>query len=107
MDLAPQAIQEAGAQLCRRIELLTAALPDYPVARLAGEVDEIRRLALGHGLDTVADIARSLESALAISDGCTIVLPFLEKMREAAECGQLYPGASQAFLAAINQRLYG
>ena len=95
------------SQLCDRIDRIATELPHLSVARLAHEVDDMRRIAAQNGLAAVEDLARSLENALAGSSGGVIAMPFLEGMRDAAECGTLDAKASQTFLAAINQRLYG
>ncbi|MBK8860416.1 MAG: hypothetical protein IPN48_05615 [Sphingomonadales bacterium] len=77
------------------------------VSRLAHEIDELRRIAGDHGLTPVVEIAHRLESELAVSRGGPMVASFLEAMRDAVGCERLDASATQAYLAAINQRLYG
>jgi hypothetical protein len=105
MGIATHALLQVQAQLCERIDKIAMELPHLSIARLAGEVDELRRIAGNHGLAPVVEIARGLESALA--EGSVMVMPFLETMRDAVGCERLDAGASQAYLASINQRLYG
>lgn len=107
MGVAEGALVQAQTRLCERIDKIAMELPHMGVSRLAHEVDELRRIAMDFGLAPVADIARGLESALAGSEGGVMVMPFLETMRDAVECDKLDPATSQAYLAQINQRLYG
>lgn len=107
MGVANGALAQAQTTLCERIDRIAIELPHLTVSRLAHEVDEVRRIAVNFGLSPVADIARGLESALAGSEGGVMVMPFLETMRDAVECDRLDPATSQAYLAQINQRLYG
>lgn len=107
MGNAALRIGEVRGQLCDRIDRIASELPHLSVARLAHEVDDMRRIAAQNGLCAVEDLARGLENALAGSNGAVIALPFLEGMRDAAECGMIDPSASRTMLAAINQRLYG
>ena len=107
MGIAKHALLQVQAQLCERIDRLTTDLPHMTVSRLAHEVDEVRRIAGQYGLTPVVEIARGLESELANSAGGAMVMSFLEKMRDAVGCERLYAAATQTYLAAINQRLYG
>lgn len=107
MGVAADALMQIQAQLCDRIDRLAIELPHMTTSRLAHEVDEVRRIANNYGLTPVVEIARGLESALAGSDGGLMVMSFLETMRDAVGCEQPGPAATQAYLAAINQRLYG
>lgn len=107
MGIAKDALMQVQAQLCERIDLLTTNLPDMTVSRLAHEVDELRRIAGQYGLTPVVEIAHGLESELANSTGAAMAMSFLEKMRDAVGCERLDAAATQTYLAAINQRLYG
>lgn len=107
MGIAKDAVMQAQAQLCERIDLLVNQLPHLSISRLAHEVDELRQIAARHGLAPVVEIAHRLESELAASHGGLMAASFLETMRDAVGCERLDPAATQAYLAAINQRLYG
>lgn len=107
MAMANGAVMQAQAQLCDRIDRIAMELPHLSVSRLAHEIDELRRIALNVGLAPVVEIARGLESALAGSEGGVIAMPFLETMRDAVGCERADAATSQAYLAQINQRLYG
>ena len=107
MGIATNALMQVQAQLCERIDRIAAELPHITIARLALEVDELRRIAANYGLTPVVEIAHGLESELAVSDGSLMVMSFLETMRDAVGCEQLDAAATQTYLAAINQRLYG
>jgi hypothetical protein len=94
----------ARDDICARLDAITAGLP---ARQLAGQINEIRKVAADCGLLPVELLARGLESALAMSDGGIQVRPFLEAMRDAA-CGErVDPAAAQSYLACVNQRLYG
>ena len=107
MGIAKDALMQVQAQLCDRIDRLTMDLPHITVSRLAHEVDELRRIAGQYGLTPVVEIAHGLESELAHSAGGAMAMSFLEKMRDAVGCERLDAAATQTYLAAINQRLYG
>lgn len=107
MGIAKEALMQAQAQLWARIDQLAAGLPQLSISRLAHEIDELRRIAGDHGLTPVVEIAHRLESELAVSRGGPMVASFLEAMRDAVGCERLDASATQAYLAAINQRLYG
>jgi hypothetical protein len=107
MGIAMEALAQAQAQICERIDRLAMELPHITISRLAHEVDDLRRIAGNYGLTPVVEIARGLESALAGSEGSVMVMPFLETMRDAANCDARDPATSTAYLASINQRLYG
>ena len=107
MGIAADALIEIQAQLCDRIDKLAMELPHITISRLAHEVDEVRRIAGDYGLTPVVEIAHGLESALASSEGNLMIMSFLETMRDAVGCDRLDAAATQTYLAAINQRLYG
>ncbi len=107
MGIAKDALMQAQAQLCERIDQLVIDLPRISISRLAHEVDELRKIAGNHGLTPVVEIAHRLESELATSRGGLMAVSFLETMRDAVGCERLDPAATQTYLAAINQRLYG
>ncbi len=107
MGIAKDALMQVQAQLCERIDRLTSDLHQISVSQLAHEIDELRRIAGQYGLTPVVEIAHCLESELAHSAGGAMAMSFLEKMRDAVGCERLDAAATQTYLAAINQRLYG
>lgn len=107
MGIAADTLMQVQTQLCDRIDRIAIELPHLSVSRLAHEVDDLRRIAANHGLAPVVEIARRMESALAASDGGVMAMSFLETMRDAVGCERLDAGATQTYLAAINQRFYG
>lgn len=107
MGMAYDALNQVRAQLCDRIDMLAAQFAHMSVAQLAMQVDDVRRIAHEYGLRPLEDLACGLGSALSSSGGSMIVMPFLESMRDAADCERVDPAAAQSYLAAVNQRLYG
>ena len=95
------------SQLADRIESVTRSLPGWPVHRIAGEIDEIRRTATEHGLATVARIAHVLERRLGEAGGAITARPFLEAMRDAVHIDKIGEDMSALYLAALGQRLNG
>jgi len=93
--------------LCERIERIALELPHMSAGRLAFAVDDIRRIARDNNMRALADLARSLESAIAVTSGATIVLPFLEAMSDAAGCDDADPAIGQSLLASVGLRLHG
>ncbi len=107
MGINQDAVAMIRTQLCSRIDQIAEGMAHIPAAKLAGEIDDIRRIASNYGLVVVADIAHGLESALSRSDGAITILPFLESMRDAVGCDRLEPLASETFLTMVNLRLHG
>lgn len=107
MGIAADTLMQVQAQLCDRIDRIAVEMPHLSVARLATEVDDVRRIAANNGLGLVVEIARRMESALAASDGGMMAMSFLETMRDAVGCDRTDPATTQTYLAAINQRFYG
>ena len=107
MGLGADAKLAVRAELCDRIDQLARELPHINAARLAFAVDDIRRIARDHNLRPLAELARSLENAIADSGGATVVLSFLEAMGDAAGCECIDPSAAQSYLASVGLRLHG
>lgn len=107
MGLGAEAKLAARAALSEQIDRLAYELPHMKPGALAFAVDDIRRIARDNGMITVAELARSLENAIAGSSGATVVLPFLEAMSDAVGCDSLDPAATQSFLASVGLRLHG
>jgi hypothetical protein len=107
MGFADDGMMQVQARLLDRLDQITVELPRMSVARLASEIDELRRLATAHGLMPLAELAHSLENTLACAHTTTLVNPFLDMMRDAVGCEKYDHGTTQTYLAAANQRLYG
>ncbi len=107
MGFADDGMMQIQARLLDRLDQITCELPRMSVARLASEVDEVRRLATAHGLVPLAELAHSLENTLAITPAAVLVHPFLDMMRDAVGCEKYDLSTTQTYLAAANQRLYG
>ncbi len=107
MTAAVNALMQARSQLCDRIDRIASELHDLTLGQLAGQIDDIRRLARENGLLPLESLARGLERALAASDGGVMVGPYLETMRDAAGCERVDAAAAQSYLASVSLRLYG
>ena len=105
MSLGTDARDAVKSELCGRIDRLAAALPHLTPSRLAFAVDDIRRIARDHDLRALAALARGLESAIAMSGGAAMVLPYLEAMSDAAGCESIDPAITQSYLASVGVRL--
>ncbi|MCJ8156477.1 hypothetical protein [Sphingomonas sp. LaA6.9] len=107
MGIAVDALLQVRSGLCDRIDRIAVELPHLSLDQLCANIDEIRSTALDYGLDPVVQIARGLESALADSGRGTMVLPWLDTLRDAAGCQRCDADAGSAWLAAINVRMTG
>jgi len=95
------------ARLLDQIDALAAALPHLSTGQAATQVDELRRVAQEASYPQLADLARGLERALARARSTAFTLPYIEALRAAVGCERADPQVAEAFLASINQRLYG
>ncbi len=95
------------SHLADRIDSVTRSLSGWPVHRIAGEIDDIRRTATEHGLATVARLAHVLEHRLGEAGGAITALPFLEAMRDAVHVDTGGEDMSGLYLAALGQRFNG
>lgn len=95
------------SQLADRIESVVRSLNGWPIHRIAGEIDDIRRTATAHGLATVARLAHVLEHRLGEAGGVVTALPFLEAMRDAVHVDADGTDVSGLYLAALGQRFNG
>lgn len=107
MGLGTQTKLAARACLSERIDRLAHELPHMKPGVLAFAVDDIRRIARDNDMIAVAELARSLENAIAGSSSATVVLPFLEAMSDAVGCDSIDAAAAQSFLASVGLRLHG
>lgn len=73
-------------------------------ARLAGEIDQIRRIARAHGMLPALVVAQQLERALARGDHGPIVHAWLAMLGEAVSSERQDAAASDAFAAACQVR---
>ena len=95
------------AEICDKIDALAQGLNQLSPSQVARKVDDIRTSAQSYGMLPVAELARGFEKALAGSLSTLFARPFLDAMRDAVGCERVDPQISEAFLASINQRLYG
>jgi hypothetical protein len=107
MGINQDALMLVKAQLCDRIDQIASDLSRLSAGRLVQQIDDIRRTARDYGLVPVAEIAHSLESAMARSGGAITVMPYLEAMRDATGCESSDQATASAYLASVNQRLHG
>ncbi len=107
MGIAVEAMMQVRGGLCDRIDRIAHELPHLTLDQLCNGVDDIRRTALDHGLDPLAQLARGLETALADAGRGAMVLPWLDTMRDAVDCERLDAEAGAIYLAAINVRMAG
>lgn len=105
MSLGTDARDAVKADLCGRIDRLAGELAHMTPSRLAFAVDDIRRTACDHDLRALAALARGLESAIAMSGGAAMVLPYLEAMSDAAGCDSVDPAIAASYLASVGVRL--
>ena len=95
------------SHIADRIDAVTRSLSGWPVHRIAGEIDDIRRAATQHGLATVAQLAHVLERRLGEAGGAVTARPFLEAMRDAVHLDTGSEDLSGLYLAALGQRFHG
>lgn len=95
------------AGLCERIDAIAGALSQLSIHRLCEQVDAVRVIAQEYGFVPLAQLARALETTMALGDRGAMVLGYLDLMRDAAGCQRLDPAASEAYLAAASVRLAG
>jgi hypothetical protein len=107
MPSETEAMRHVRATLCSRIDGVAAELSHQNVARLCTNVDLIRSTAQAHGMIPLAQLARTLESALAGGERGAMVLGYLDMMRDAAGCERIDLAASESFAAAMSVRLAG
>lgn len=71
------------ADLMRRVDGLANQRGHLSVMRITDEVDQIRHTARAFGLDTVEELAGTLESALCLHGLGPVVLSYLDLLRDA------------------------
>ncbi len=107
MGASAERMLTVRGQLCGHIDNLADNLGVLSPAQLARKVDDIRVIARGHGFVVIAELASGLDKALAGSLSVAFARPFLDAMRDVLRCERADSLVAQAFLASINQRLYG
>jgi hypothetical protein len=107
MGVAVDTMMQVRGGLCDRIDRIARELPHLSLGQLCTGIDDIRRTALDYGLDPLAQLARGLESALADAGRGTMILPWLDTMRDAAGCERLDAEAGSIYLASLNIRMTG
>jgi len=107
MTVMAEANLLARARLLDQIDLLAAGVNRVSATAFVHQVDEIRCAAQQSRYPHIAELARGLERTLADSASTVRTLAYIDAMRDALECAQAEPHMAQAFLASINQRLYG
>ncbi|MCH4150915.1 MAG: hypothetical protein LKF30_03075 [Sphingobium sp.] len=88
-----------------RIDALAAQGGTIALPNICEQIDRIRHDACAYGLEPVARIASTLETALARNGLGPVILSYLDVMRDAVECEDNSPEASTAFLASLSLRL--
>lgn len=99
------AMRKVSADLCERIDGLTASVPHGATPILCAKAADVRRIAQQYELRPVVDLAWKLESRLARGERGPSVSAMLQLMREATECGRADPHAIHAWAAAASTRL--
>jgi hypothetical protein len=107
MGVNTESMLIARARLCDQIDALADGFTQLSVAQLVRKVDDIRTIAQDFGFAPVAELARGFEKALGGSLSNMFIRPFIEAMRDAVRCERADQHVAEAFLASINQRLYG
>lgn len=88
-----------------RIDAIAAQGGTISLPRMCEQIDIIRHDAHAYGLEPVARLASTLETALARHGLGPVILSFLDIMRDAVECEDNSPEASTAYLAALSLRI--
>ncbi len=97
------------ANLADRIDQLGRDLSHLTPSRVAFAVDDIRREALGAGMEVLAVLASRLERRMATADGTRAAMPYLEAMSDAVSIDEsrVAPAQMAALLASVSVRLHG
>ena len=91
--------------LRQRIDAIAAQQGHISLSRICEQVDMIRHDARAYGLEPVARLASTLETALAIDGMGPVILSYLDLMRDAVECEDNNPETTSTYLAALSTRL--
>lgn len=93
------------AELCRRIAAIDGRAPRARARDLAGELDQVRAIALGAGLHPAVTVAHLLGGALSRREHGPLVHGWLEMLRDAVGCERNDAAACDAFAAACARRV--
>ncbi|MCE7795962.1 hypothetical protein LWE61_05230 [Sphingobium sufflavum] len=93
------------SDLIRRIDAIAATAGKTSLAALCEQVDAIRRIARQHRLEAVEGLASMIETATAYSGHGTVVLSYLDLMRDAVDCEDQDGHVRAAYTAALSLRL--
>jgi HPt (histidine-containing phosphotransfer) domain-containing protein len=105
MGYEQSALTIVRAGLCSRIDDLAQSLARLRTDQLCSEIDDIRTTAARYGLEPVRQIARAMEMRLARENGTSMMLPWLDLLREAATCDRVDNDAADSFLASMTVRI--
>lgn len=103
------AVQTELAQRVAKLSVQAGGVRTAPaaVATLAREIDDIRRIALHHGMLPVASIAQALESALGRGDTGPLVTGWIAILRESIDSDRQDAVASASWAGLCSVRLAG
>ncbi|MGH6780532.1 MAG: hypothetical protein ACREB5_00295 [Sphingomonadaceae bacterium] len=99
--------QPVRDEICARIAQLDRDFRLLSVGELGKRVDAIRQIARANGLEPVSRLAAGLGDTLARGGRGPSVRPYLEGLRDAADCEHQDEETARAYLAAVNLRLMG
>lgn len=100
-----EAMQIVRADLVKRIDGIAMSAGQIALGPLCDQLDTIRRIAHLHDLDAVERLASLIETAVAYHGHGSIILSYLDLMRDAAESGARGNEASTAYAAALSVRM--
>jgi hypothetical protein len=96
------------AELCDRLETLTAMSHRLNAADFAQRVDDMRSLAAAYGLTPVVRLAEALERAVGANErnlrACPTAL-YLARLQDAIGCEAADERTAEALLASVSVRL--
>lgn len=95
----------ARTEMCARIDAMAGAAAHMPPARLAMQLDDIRRVAHLHGMIPVLGVVRAMDRALSRGEHGPMMLAWMDTLRDACDCDREDESAGEAFAAAISVRM--
>jgi hypothetical protein len=107
MAQAHYALQHVQAELAARVGAIHARVGVVPTDALARELDEIRRIALAHGIFPAVTVARALDSALSRGEAGALIQGWLTILREAVSSVRHDRSACDTYAAACAIRYAG
>ena len=97
----------AQADLARSLAAISGRLATARAADVAGDIERLRRAAVGAGLLPVAAVAHAIGSVLADTTGRPQIDGWLAILADAIACGRSDPAACETFSALCSVRLSG